>query len=266
MKKKIISMILMAAATIGSTMGSVQAEETIPSLRDYVLPDGIRTFRLEDGNYKEKMTEIDYDVFSVVDILSNLWDPDLEWTVQDQNNDGENDDFMCQDGENYGGWRMTDSNYDGYIDYAIVLERNGNPNAVDFQMEWYDADQNGTIDYVRISQSEVIRGDTYSLEYIYGDFEVVDQENNEFDYSNEGRIRYIQMVVANLADSLGTQQLFRDYDGDGYVDLVQVRRFYDTNNDGVRESMSIWNDRDMDGEFEDQYSYDGTIFDNSLWD
>lgn len=134
MKKKIISMILMAAATIGSTMGSVQAEETISSLRDY------------------------------------------------------------------------------------------------------------------------------------GDFEVVDQENNEFDYSNEGRIRYIQMAVANLADSLGTQQLFRNYDGDGYVDLVQVRRFYDTNNDGVRESMSIWNDRDMDGEFEDQYSYDGTIFDNSLWD
>ena len=91
-------------------------------------------------------------------------------------------------------------------------------------------------------------------------------KRQEFDYSNEGCIRYIQMVVANLADSLGTQQLFRDYDGDGYVDLVQVRRFYDTNNDGVRESMSIWNDRDMDGEFEDQYSYDGTIFDNSLWD
>ena len=255
---------LAAAAVLGSSMGGVQARETIPCLRDYVFPDGVRMFRLEDGNYREKMTEIDYGVFGVVDILSSLWDPDLEWTVQDQNQDGESDDFMCQDGGNYGGWRMMDTNYDGYIGYAIVLERNGT-SGVDFQMEWYDADQNGTIDYVRISRSAVIEGDTYSLEYIYGDFEVTDQENNVFDYSNEGRIRYMQMVVANLDHPLGEQQFFRDYDGDGYTDLAQVRRFYDTDDEGVRESMAIWNDRDMDGEFEDQYSYDGTIFDNSLW-
>ena len=266
MKKRMAALITAAVVAAGSLGGNAQAQEVIPSLRDYVLPNGIRTFRLEDGNFYDKMTEIDYKVFSVTDILTRLWDTDLGWTAEDENKDGKDDVFMCLDGENYGGWKMMDSNYDGYIDYAIVLERNGSKNSVDFQMEWYDKDQNGTIDYVQIKRSEYIGGDQYSLEYTYGDFEVVNQEENEFDYSNEGRIRYIQMFVANLDDPLGEQQIFRDYDGDGYVDLMQVRRYYDTNNDGVQESMSIWNDRDMDGTFEDQYNYDGTIFDNSLWD
>ena len=39
---------------------------------------------------------------------------------------------------------------------------------------------------------------------------------------------------------------------------------YDINDDNVKESTKILNDRDMDGNFEEEFVYDGTVFDNSV--
>ena len=53
-------------------------------------------------------------------------------------------------------------------------------------------------------------------------------------------------------------------DGDGGIDWMQIRRYYDINDDNVKESTKILNDRDMDGNFEEEFVYDGTVFDNSV--
>ena len=45
---------------------------------------------------------------------------------------------------------------------------------------------------------------------------------------------------------------------------MQVRRYYDINEDNVKESTKILNDRDMDGIFEEEFVYDGTVFDESV--
>ena len=45
---------------------------------------------------------------------------------------------------------------------------------------------------------------------------------------------------------------------------MQIRRYYDINDDNVKESTKILNDRDMDGNFEEEFVYDGTVFDNSV--
>ena len=58
--------------------------------------------------------------------------------------------------------------------------------------------------------------------------------------------------------------IFRDMDGDGGIDWMQIRRYYDINDDNVKESTKILNDRDMDGNFEEEFVYDGTVFDNSV--
>ena len=111
----------------------------------------------------------------------------------------------------------------------------------------------------------MIDGDEYAITGLWGDCRVLNQEYSEFDYDNEGRIRYIQLVTVNTENDLGEQQFFRDGDGDGYADQMEVRRFYDTDDDGVSESMGVFTDNDMDGVFEEEYRYDGT-FDADLWE
>ena len=77
-------------------------------------------------------------------------------------------------------------------------------------------------------------------------------------------MQYIQTVTLPENNSLGEQQIFRDMDGDGGIDWMQIRRYYDINDDNVKESTKILNDRDMDGNFEEEFVYDGTVFDNSV--
>ena len=77
-------------------------------------------------------------------------------------------------------------------------------------------------------------------------------------------MQYIQTVTLPENNSLGEQQIFRDMDGDGSIDWMQIRRYYDINDDNVKESTKILNDRDMDGNFEEEFVYDGTVFDNSV--
>lgn len=236
----------------------------IVSLREYLFSNGdAPAFYVGQGNYTQQMPLIPYETFDAEDIISRLAIADGSEQQSDTNGDGAVDKitYMTQTA----GWGKVDRNYDGVADYYIVMESNYS-NTVDLQVEWSDGDYNGTVDEVKIhvGNPEDLVYNSFSAQYIYADYQVLDYDTGAVDYTNAGRIQIIQMVTKPRDSELEEQQFFRDYNGDGYVDMMQVRRFYDTDNDGVKESMKISSDRDMDGIFEDEYAYDGTIFDDSL--
>lgn len=261
--KSIVFLTVSAAVMTACFSRTATAGTVIPSLQDYLLPNGLKPFRVEDGNYYEKAAMIDYEMFWPEDIMPYLWDEDLPWTEEDQNNDGKVDYLECTDG-NAKAWIIVDSDYDGYINYAYSQEETpGIP--YHFTAEWQDMDGSGTIDVVTLGGPVFIDHQLYGVEYVFGDMEAIDENHSTFDYTTEGRIRYIQVTMTMPDHPLGEIQLFRDDDGDGYFDMMQIQRFYDTDNDGTRESMTTFSDRNMDGKFEEQYSYDGTAFNRPLW-
>ena len=235
----------------------------ISSLREAVFPGGeAPVFYVEEGNYTQPVPILDYWFFDGEAVINSMNITGNE-KVKDSNQDGKTDQITCMDGNT--GWGKVDYNGDGVFDYMIVMEANDSE-IVDFQMEWRDCDYSGSMDEIKIkvSNREDLRRNEFSAEYLYADYQVLDFDTGEADYTNRNRVQIVQMVSTPSESSLQEQQLFRDMDGDGFVDWMQIRRFYDTDDDGVKESMRILNDRDMDGIFEDEYSYDGTIFDNSL--
>lgn len=228
----------------------------IGDLREYLFPSGeIVELRVGQGDcYRQPLSVIPYQAFDAEDIISRL-EVDSSQEESDENGDGEIDSISCV-GERVG-WKMMDSDYDGLIDYCVVITLDSS-HYTDLKAEWTDHDKNGTFDEVKIHAAEP------KVQYLYGDFSDVDFDTGKANYDNAGRIRFIQLMTEPEGSELGEQQFFRDLDGDGYADAIQLRRFYDTDDDGVKESMKILNDRDRDGVFEDEYAYDGTIFDDSL--
>lgn len=236
---------------------------SIDSLREYIFPDGeIPVFYIERGNYRQQIPVPDYSAFDADSLIDRMHITGNEES-SDTDQDGRTDKITCM-GES-AGWARVDKNGDGKFDYFLVIESNYN-STVDFQVEWTDCDGNGTVDEIRIQAAdrEDLARNRFSAQYIYADYQVLDYDTGRVDYTNQGRVQLIQMVTLPYESPFDEQQFFRDYNGDGYVDMMQSRRYYDTDNDGVKESMKISSDRDMDGVFEDEYAYDGTIFDDSL--
>lgn len=263
MKKKAMAAFLTLGLLTCAAGTNAWGQESIPRMRDYVWPEGLKVLRLEDGNYNHQMTVLDYELFNVMEILPRLWGG---ISLQSRDNDGDGyAESLQYTSEDWGGCAIKDTNGDGYVDYAIVIEMPQPGEFGNFQMEWTDNDENGTLDTIQIKYNAMIDGDEYAITGLWGDCRVLNQEYSEFDYDNEGRIRYIQLVTVNTENDLGEQQFFRDGDGDGYADQMEVRRFYDTDDDGVSESMGVFTDNDMDGVFEEEYRYDGT-FDADLWE
>lgn len=235
----------------------------IYSLREYLFPEEEPpVFYVSTWNYEDPLPWIDYSVLDAENIISRLQMTGTK-KESDMDQDGKIDQITYT--ADHSGWAMADKNKDGFFDYYLVMECNFN-NTVDFKVEWTDCDHNGTIDEVKIHAStlEDLARNRFSAQYLYADYEVLDSDTGKVDYTNKNRIQLGMMLTLPPDNKLDEQQFFRDYDGDFFVDMVQIRRFYDINNDGVKESMKISSDRDLDGIFEDEYAYDGTIFDNSL--
>ena len=204
MKKKAMAAFLTLGLLTCAAGTNAWGQESIPRMRDYVWPEGLKVLRLEDGNYNHQMTVLDYELFNVTEILPRLWGG---ISLQSRDNDGDGyAESLQYTSEDWGGCAIKDTNGDGYVDYAIVIEMPQPGEFGNFQMEWTDNDENGTLDTIQIKYNAMIDGDEYAITGLWGDCRVLNQEYSEFDYDNEGRIRYIQLVTVNTENDLGEQQ------------------------------------------------------------
>ena len=262
-KSKTVTLIFTMFFAIGVSATMVSASSSIDCAREYVFPEvDVPVLCVEENNYNTSIPVIDYSVFNAEDFVGKL-SAQVSYEERDTNNDGAIDQLLGR-GDKVR-WGLIDNNNDGVFDYAVLLEANYNSN-IDFKMEWCDYDYNGTMDEVKIhiTNYEDINSGEFSTQYLYGDFSDIDFDNGTADYTNKNKVQYIQTVTLPENNSLGEQQIFRDMDGDGGIDWMQIRRYYDINDDNVKESTKILNDRDMDGNFEEEFVYDGTVFDNSV--
>lgn len=241
-----------------------QQEASITCLREYVFPTGdVPVFSVSQKNYHQKMPIINYEVFDAEDILRNKLSATVSIEEKDTDNDGHTDELRGT-GDTIM-WAFKDENADGMFDFCVALESNFD-SSVDFRIEWRDRDYNGTMDEVTIyiTNTDDLGKGVFSTQYLYGDFSDIDFDTGKADYTNRNRVQFIQAVTLPENSPFNEQQLFRDLNGDGKIDWMQTRKYYDTNYDGVQESMKISNDRNMDGIFEDEFVFDGKILENSL--
>ena len=234
------------------------------SLREYVFPMGdVPGFSVKQGNYHQNMPMISYEVFDCSGLLFDKLSADVSIEERDTDNDGYIDEVRGI-GDTVM-WAFKDNNRDGNFDFCVALESNFD-STIDFRIEWRDHDENGTMDEVtiHITNTDDLGKGVFSTQYLYGDFSDIDFDTGKADYTNKNRVQFIQAVTLPENSPFDEQQLFRDLNGDGTIDWMQSRKYYDTNDDGVKESTKISNDRDMDGVFEDEFVFDGKILDNSL--
>ena len=247
-KSKTVTLIFTMFFAIGVSATMVSASSSIDCAREYVFPEvDVPVLCVEENNYNTSIPVIDYSVFNAEDFVGKL-SAQVSYEERDTNNDGAIDQLLGRGDKVQ--WGLIDNNNDGVFDYAVLLEAN----------------YNGTMDEVKIhiTNYEDINSGEFSTQYLYGDFSDIDFDNGTADYTNKNKVQYIQTVTLPENNSLGEQQIFRDMDGDGGIDWMQIRRYYDINDDNVKESTKILNDRDMDGNFEEEFVYDGTVFDNSV--
>lgn len=262
-KGKTAALIFTAFMTIWTSGTIASGGGMIDCAREYVFPAiDVPVLCVEENNYHTSIPVIDYSVFDAEDFIGKL-SAEVAYEERDNNNDGIRDQLLGRG--NTVQWGLVDNNYDSVYDYAVLLEANYN-SYIDFKMEWCDYDYNGTMDEVKIhiTNYEDINSGQFSTQYVYGDFSDINFDEGTADYTNKNKVQYIQAVTLPENNSLGEQQIFRDMDGDGGIDWMQVRRYYDINEDNVKESTKILNDRDMDGIFEEEFVYDGTVFDESV--
>ena len=237
----------------------------IPSIREYLYPaNEIARFYVEDGNYYDKMSMIDYEAFDIESIIPRLYGEAQTETNQDRNNDGLYESVFYTFPGNHA-LLISDNNGDGINDRWSIDECNDGVHN-DFQAVWTDADYNGTVDQVEtvIAFPDDVENSRFSVKYTYADFQVTDWNTGSCDYTNIGKIQIAIMDSVPVYSPLKISQFFRDLNGDGYVDEMVRWTWYDTNYDGVDDSMKTEYDRDMDGIFEDSYAFDGKILENSV--
>lgn len=237
----------------------------ISCMREYLYPGNeIARFYVEEGNYYDRMSMIDYRIFDVESIIPRLYGDVQSEEQRDRDNDGRYETIFYTY-EHNNAFMISDNNGDGYADWWSVGEYNDGVHN-DFQVVWTDADYNGTVDQVDtiVAFPDDVENSRFSVKYTYGDFTVTNWDTGECDYSNAGRIQIAIMDSVPIYSDLKISQFFRDLDADGYVDQIVRWTWYDTNYDGVDDSMKVENDRDMDGVFEDSYAFDGKILENSL--
>ena len=238
--------------------------QSVYNLREYVFPMGdVPVFSVMQQNYYQNMPVISYEVFDCEELLLHRLSADVSLEERDTDNDGYTDELR-ETGETVR-WVFRDENRDGSFDVCVAIESNFD-STVDFKIQWNDRDYNGTMDEVTvyITNTDDLGKGVFSTQYLYGDFSDIDFDTGKADYTNQNKVQFIQAVTLPENSPFDEQQLFRDLNGDGKIDWMQTRKYYDTNDDGVKESTKISNDRDMDGVFEDEFVFDGKILENSL--
>ena len=238
--------------------------QSVYNLREYVFPMGdVPVFSVMQQNYYQNMPVISYEVFDCEELLLHRLSADVSLEERDTDNDGYTDELRGT-GETVR-WVFRDENRDGSFDVCVAIESNFD-STVDFKIQWNDRDYNGTMDEVTvyITNTDDLGKGVFSTQYLYGDFSDIDFDTGKADYTNQNKVQFIQAVTLPENSPFDEQQLFRDLNGDGKIDWMQTRKYYDTNDDGVKESTKISNDRDMDGVFEDEFVFDGKILENSL--
>lgn len=237
----------------------VCAESSIPSLKNYVLPNGIAWVIPDDGSAHEKMTVIDYNILDAESFLPRLWASDQNTIRKDQNNDGQIDyiSYGKPEEEAQRGWFMSDKNADGNMDYIQAWEKMENSDW-QFKASWQDLDENGTLDVVMLEVPVIQDGITCGIRAMYFDC-AVEPELEIVDYTHKGEWQCIYTFSGFPNHPLEEQLTYVDYDGDGYADWGKRVRYYDTNNDGINDSLKQEIDHNMDDIFEDSASLSDSL-------